>query len=167
MPSIEIPPGTLEEWLDVLKPYQRSTILEFLKDASPEQAAERWLGATGSSNIVPFGGVRDSKPFWDRFRIEFTRFVCDDDAYLPDRQALTGEGPVTKALLVGEISAVVGAEIGLAPSLLAPAVVLLLFSVAKMGRNAYCAGQECQGPPPDSMAPDAQRSDEVAQGDQA
>jgi hypothetical protein len=62
--ALHIPAGELDEWLTVLKPYQRNTIKSFLLTDAPEKAAERWLGATGSPNIVPFGGAKDTKPFW-------------------------------------------------------------------------------------------------------
>jgi hypothetical protein len=140
MTGIEIPQADVDDWLNVLKPYQRSTLRAFLKDASPETAAERWLSAAGSPNIVPFGGTHDTKPFWDKFKSEFRRFVCDDAAYVEEKKALSGEGPVSKALLVSVVSAAIGATIGYAATLLAPAVTLLLCAVGKMGRNAYCAG---------------------------
>jgi hypothetical protein len=143
MCALEVPDSPQDEWLQLLKPYQRSTVLVFLANSDLEAAAEKWLEATGPANIVPFGGVSDPKPFWERFRSEFRRFLCDDQAYVEDKQALGTQGPVNKALLVGMISAAVGSEIGLAPSLLTPAVVLLLCAVGKVGRNAYCsAGTE-------------------------
>ena len=140
MAGFDIPQGDVNDWLGVLKPYQRSTLQAFLTDGNPEAAAERWLGATGSPNIVPFGGAQDTKPFWDKFKAEFRRFICDDSAYLEEKKALSGEGPVSKAILVSVVSAAIGATIGYAATLLAPAVTLLLCAVSKMGRNAYCTG---------------------------
>lgn len=96
MAGFEIPNGDVNDWLSVLKPYQRSTLQAFLTDASPEVAAERWLGAAGSPNIVPFGGTQDTKPFWDKFKLEFRRFVCDETAYVEEKKALSSEAPVTK-----------------------------------------------------------------------
>ncbi|MEA9473547.1 hypothetical protein [Xanthomonas campestris] len=57
MAAIQIPDGDIGDWLSELKPYQRRTLQVFLANATPEEAAERWLGSTGSPNIVPFGGL--------------------------------------------------------------------------------------------------------------
>jgi hypothetical protein len=138
MTALNIPDADLDEWLGVLKPYQRSAINTFLKEVSPEEAAQRWLGATGSPNIAPFGGMRDTKPFWDKFKAEFKRFICDDEAYLDEKKALHVEGPVNKAMLVSAVSAAIGATIGYTATLLAPAVTILLCTVGKMGLNAFC-----------------------------
>ena len=140
MCAFQIPDAEVGAWLEVLRPYQRSTLEVFLQGASPEAAAERWLGATGSPNIVAFGGTKDTKPFWDRFKEEFRKFLCDDDAYVEEKQALTSQGIVSKAVLVSAVSAGIGATIGYSATLLAPAVTLLLCAVGKIGRNAYCSG---------------------------
>ena len=138
MTALQVPDADIAEWLGVLKPYQRTTLATFLEGATPEQAAERWLGSTGSPNIIPFGGPHDTKPFWERFKGEFRKFVCDDNAYLEEKKALDTQGPVGKAVLVSAVSAAIGATIGYSATLLAPAVTLLLCAVGKMGRNAYC-----------------------------
>lgn len=140
MAGFEIPNADVSDWLSELKPYQRSTLQTFLTDVTPEVAAERWLGAAGSPNTVPFGGTTDTKPFWDKFKLEFRRFVCDETAYVDEKKALSSEGPLTKAILISAVSAAIGATIGYSATLLAPAVTLLLCAVGKMGRNAYCAG---------------------------
>lgn len=138
MINIEIPVADTNEWLSLLKPYQRSTIDFFLQDSTPEEAAEKWLSTTGSPNIVPFGGQQNTKPFWDSFKTEFRKFLCDDEAYVEEKKLLSMEDGVTKAFLVSTISAAIGASIGFAATLLAPAVTLLLCSVGKIGIKAYC-----------------------------
>lgn len=139
MENFEIPDGNIEEWLGVLKPYQRNTLKTFLQNASLEEAAGKWLRSTGSPNIVPFGGNIDTKPFWERFLTEFRKFICDDNAYVEEKAALRGQGPISKALLVSVVSSAIGASIGYTATLLAPAVTLLLCSVGKISRNAYCS----------------------------
>ncbi len=138
MPDIIIPDADLDEWLAILKPYQRDAIKTFLATDDPERAAERWLGATGSPNIAPFGGTRDTKPFWDRFRGELRKFLCDDVAYVEEKKSLRVESPLGKAMLVSTISAAIGATIGFSATLLAPAITVLLCTVGKMGIRAYC-----------------------------
>jgi len=138
MCNVQIPDGELDEWLATLKPYQRNTIRTFLGVGNPESAAEKWLGATGSPNIVPFGGVRDTKPFWELFRAEFRKFVCDDSAYAEEKKAMFSENTAVKAILVSGVSTAIGATIGYSATLLAPAVAIMLCTVGKMGVRAYC-----------------------------
>lgn len=142
--DLQIPDCELDEWLSELKPYQRNTIQQLLVAMPPDEVAKKWVMDSGSQNIVPFGGVnyrvarRDNKPFWDRFKSEFKKFICDDGAYVSEKTALSTESPATKALLISAISAAIGTSIGYAAILLAPAVALLLCIVGKIGINAYC-----------------------------
>ena len=135
-----VPDGKLDDWLAVLKPYQRTSIDALLKmNMSPEQVAENWIGSTGSANITNFGGVPDTKPFWESFKAEFFRFVCDNTTYVNykiDLSKLSGEA---KAVIVAAVSSAIGAQIGMVATLLIPAVALLLSVVSAMGRNAFCA----------------------------
>lgn len=76
-PTLPVPDEPVENWLDALKPYQRAHLASLLAGGkSPEQTAEAWLSATGVEGTIGFGGVRDSKPFLDRFKAEFKKFVC-------------------------------------------------------------------------------------------
>lgn len=139
MAAIQIPDGDIGDWLSELKPYQRSTLQVFLATATPQEAAERWLSSTGSPNIAPFGAPHDSKPFWNRFKEEFRKFVCDDEAYVEERKSLTAQGSVGKAVMISIVSATIGATIGYSATLLAPAVALSLCAIGKIGVNAYCS----------------------------
>jgi hypothetical protein len=136
--TINIPTDNLENWLGELKPYQRSILNEFLTTQDAELAAEKWLTTTGSPNIIAFGGAENPKPFWDRFKNEFHRFLCDETAYTEEKKALVAENPITKAMIISVISSALGATLGLSATLIAPAATLLLFTVGKMSLAAYC-----------------------------
>ena len=136
--TINIPTDDLENWLGELKPYQSSILKEFLTTQDAELAAEKWLTTTGSPNIVAFGGAENPKPFWDRFKNEFHRFLCDETAYAEEKKALVAENPISKAMIISVISSALGATLGLSATLIAPAATLLLFTVGKMGLAAYC-----------------------------
>jgi hypothetical protein len=139
--NIQIPDEPIDQWLHELKPYQKTTLSVFLKNASLEEAAEKWLASTGSPNIVAFGGERDSKPFWERFKTELRKFICDDNSYVEEKKALAAEGSINKAILISAVSAAIGATIGYSATLLAPAVAILLCAIGKMGLHAYCETQ--------------------------
>lgn len=134
--GLDVPSLGIEEWLSVLKPYQRNS-MEVLLKVSPENAAEKWISATGPQNTVKFGGATDTKPFWDNFQKEFKKFVCGDESYLAERNELS-KGPFSKEAWVAAVSSAIGAKIGYAATLLAPAVVILFFTIGKIGKNAFC-----------------------------
>lgn len=139
MNQVEIPDGDLDDWLKELKPYQADSLRVMLEHSEPEEVAQKWITSRGPGSIEPFGGTRDTQPFWDRFRAEFRKFICDDQSYRDEKAALLEQGPISRALLVSAVSAAVGATIGYSAALLAPAITLLLSLVAKMGKNAYCS----------------------------
>ncbi|MBM4055178.1 MAG: hypothetical protein FJ264_11040 [Planctomycetes bacterium] len=136
--SLTIPDGSLADYIAELKPYQQNTLNALLKQNEPEKVAELYISANGPQNNVPFGGTRDTKPFWDRFKAELRKFVCDEESYAEDKKRLADETKATRALLISSISAAIGAAIGYPATVLVPAVAVMLGIVAKIGIKAYC-----------------------------
>ncbi len=136
--NVNIPSGNLEDWINELKLYQKNSIQKLLLNNTPEKVAEIYITSTGPQHTIPFGGERDTKPFWDRFREEFRKFICDDNAYFEEKLRLSKESTVTRTMYISAISAALGATIGFSATLLAPTVAILLSIVVKMGINAYC-----------------------------
>ncbi len=131
----------LVEWLNELKPYQKNSISVLIDKFGEEKAAEIWITSNGPSNNVPFGGTpQSSQPFYDRFKLEFQKFICGHPDYEGYRKKLGAESPVIKTLYISMISSAIGATIGFSATLLAPAVAILLSTVGQMGLNAYCSG---------------------------
>ena len=129
----------IDEWLSVLKPYQSKTLLTIINSEGNEEAAKTWLSANGPSSTARFGGAANPEPFFDRFMVEFRKFVCGDEAYADAREKLGAESPVAKAIYVSVISSALGATLGYTATLLAPPVAILLHTVGTMGVNAWCA----------------------------
>jgi mannose/fructose/N-acetylgalactosamine-specific phosphotransferase system component IID len=46
---------------------------------------------------------------------------------------------MSKAMLISVMSSAIGASLGTAGTLIAPAATLILFTIGRMGLNAYCA----------------------------
>jgi len=138
--TINLPADNLDDWLNELKPYQRDIIKNLLKTEhqNTEKTAEKWLTMTGSSNIAAFGGIENPKPFWDSFKNEIYLFFCDDTAYADIKKSFGDERPIVKKVLISAVSGAIGATLGYSATLLAPAVVLMLSTIAQMGINAYC-----------------------------
>lgn len=131
---------TLENWLTELKAYQKNSIVLLIDKYGEDVAVEKWLSANGPKDNVPFGGIQTSntKPFLDKFKIEFKKFICNHPDYEEERKKLNMESPVVKVMWISVISAALGATLGFAATLLAPAVAVMLSIVGKMGLKAYC-----------------------------
>lgn len=131
----------IEDWLSELKTYQKNAIETLIGEFGEEKAIEKWLSANGPKDNVPFGGIQtnDTKPFLDKFKVEFKKFVCNHPDYKEERKKINMESPVVKAIWISVISASLGATLGFAATLLAPVVAIMLSIVGKMGLNAYCA----------------------------
>ncbi|HDX9008789.1 hypothetical protein [Aeromonas dhakensis] len=137
---MELPNATMEEWLSGLKPYQANSIYELLENNNPDETIRLWLSANGPNSTIQFGGAgRSPEPFLDRFREEFRKFICGDEAYASYRAQLVSESPVTKTIYISVISAALGATLGSVATLLAPAVAIMLHLVCSMGINAWCS----------------------------
>ncbi|MEK6788615.1 MAG: hypothetical protein AABY68_06660 [Pseudomonadota bacterium] len=137
---IEVPKIDMSEWVAELKPYQSSSINQLLAEHSEEETIKLWLSANGPTANIPFGGANlpSSEPFFDRFKNEFRKFVCGDPAYEKFREQLLAQTPMAKSIYISAISAALGATLGYAATLLAPAVAIMLHLVGTMGINAWC-----------------------------
>lgn len=145
---ITIPCSDLNSWTESLKEYQRTTIKELVSIHGEEGAARAWLTAQGSSDISPFGATQNISLFWNKLNEEFRKFICDDTAYVKEKEELGKHAELTKPLLISAISSAIGATIGYAATFIAPAVAILLYLVGKMAINAYCNMQPENHTPP-------------------
>lgn len=136
---MELPSATIDEWVSELKTYQANSINQLLSENDPEETIKLWLSANGPNTTIQFGGANESpEPFIDRFKEEFRKFMCGDSAYESFRSQLSAETPVAKTIYISVISAALGATLGYAATLLAPAVAIMLNLVCTMGINAWC-----------------------------
>ena len=124
-----IPSYEFKELLSALKPYQADAISHFVEKYSEEEAAKLWLSANGPSDTRKFGGVGvpDPKPFWDKFNEELRLFICGDKKYKTERDKLLSEAKPASVVLVSGISGLLGSTLGFAPSLLVPAVAMMIY----------------------------------------
>lgn len=130
--------ATLEEWLDPLKSYQKNSMSQLTEQHGVEEAVKCWLSAQGPKSTVGFGGGANPEPFYDRFLEEFRKFICGHASYDQIRQQLGMESTIVKGICISTISTALGATLGFAATLLAPAVAALLYLVGQMGTNAWC-----------------------------
>lgn len=136
----QVPVFQLVDLLSALKPYQSHSISQLCDKHGEVEAAKIWLSARGPSDTQRFGGSapNDSEPFWDKFNEELRLFICGDKKYKKEREQLLADAKPTAFVLISGISGYLGATLGFAPSLLAPAVAMMLYSIGKVGINAWC-----------------------------
>ena len=103
-----------------------------------ERPINEWVDETIEELLDAIHYLVKTKTIFDKFKAEFKKFICEDGSYVEEKKALSAENPITKAILISAISGAIGATIGYTATLLAPAVTILLFTVGKMGKNAYC-----------------------------
>ena len=135
----QFPIFEFEELLSALKPYQSKIMLQLKDKNGAEEAAKIWLNANGPSETQKFGGSNAQNPnsFWEKFTSEFRLFICDKK-YKKEREELLATAKPTSFIVVTVISGYIGSSLGFAPSFLAPAVAMLLYSIGKVGINAWC-----------------------------
>lgn len=136
---MEIPNYKLDEWLSVLKPYQKDIILQLVSQYGEEKAIEKWLTASGPTSTVKFGGEGNMKPFLDRYKIEIDKLICGHPDYNNERTEFGENGQNLKTVIVSSISSLIGSTLGVSGAVLAPVIVLSLYTAGKMGVKAYCS----------------------------
>ncbi|HDR7787449.1 hypothetical protein COJ60_22020 [Bacillus cereus] len=135
------------DWLDSLPNYQKDIVAELLTTNSHEDAAKTWLEAS-TGNTSPFSGEQKSeKKYFIQLKKEVYKLLCGDPKYATERDEFTQliQSPDNKTLLVSSISGLIGSQIGLAASFVAPVIVIILMTLAKTSLNAWC---EVQVPTP-------------------
>lgn len=135
---MNIPNAELDEWLLELKKYQRDPLKNLVDEYGVEVAIDKCLFANGPSNTIKFGGQGEKRTYKENFKIEVNKFICGHPDYQKDINELVQHGEVAKTALIGSISAAVGAKLGIVSTVLVPATTLMLFTIGKMGINAYC-----------------------------
>lgn len=89
--------------------------------------------------IVPSGREPFLPGYWDACKNEFRIFLCtDDDKYATVRRELRKHAGKSQTVLVGTISAAIGATVGVVAGALTPLVALCLIVALKIGKEAYC-----------------------------
>ena len=140
---MEIENLTLDEWYTCLKPYQKNMIEQLVSKYGEEKAAEEWLIARGPIQTVTFGGNQanavEAPKYWSRLKDEFDKLICGHPDYEKEQKKILTAG---KTIGIGSVTALanwLSPIIGMSPSILVPAIILILHTTSKMGVNAYCS----------------------------
>lgn len=138
-----------EEWLDSL-PEEKENLTELLKKDNVEEAASLWvneqvcatLPSTWLDNKDMFldKSQETEKEYFHLVKMEVQKLLCGDKAYEKDRDELHQliEKEVPRSTVIAFVSGVIGAQVGLAATLIAPAIVIIFILIGKIALNAWC-----------------------------
>ena len=78
------------------------------------------------------------KPYWERLKREFDRLVCGHKDYEEEQKKFLMTGQVINLATAYQISSMMTGMLSIPPYILTPAIALMLHTMVKMGRLAYC-----------------------------
>lgn len=137
--------GDPEMWLGEVPGYQRESIDFLLKGGkSLDEVAQTVLTAS-AANTFTFGSATsagDKAAFLTKLKCEVRAFLCGDKKYSKERAKLFGDKAPTRSLLVSTLAAAMAPHLGMAASILATIIALILASLGKISLNAWCATAE-------------------------
>ncbi|MGL4760134.1 MAG: hypothetical protein ACRCWG_01625 [Sarcina sp.] len=138
---MNIPKYELNEWLDELKPYQKNIVRDLVEKYGVEEAIDRWMIANGPVSTVKFGGESNqtNEKFSERFKCEINKFICGHPSYDKYREEYLKINNNVKTAAISSISSLIGSQLGVSATILVPVVVLTLYLIGTMGKNAYCS----------------------------
>lgn len=139
---MEVPNYKLNEWLEVLKPYQSEIVQQLVDKYGVEEAIDKWILAKGPMNMVKFGGSGEEgrEKFTQRYKNEINKFICGHPDYSEYRCEFGKINESAKTIIVSSLSSFIGSQLGVSGAILAPIIVLSLYLAGKMGVKAYCSG---------------------------
>ncbi|ABO51531.1 conserved hypothetical protein [Desulforamulus reducens MI-1] len=135
--------GNPDEWISALQPYQKNIINTLLDSGkSPEEISIQWLSASGPANTFPFGAAgkeQGSSLFYEKLKEEVEAFFCEQAKYEEDRKKLLEQFNAGHTYIIGLISVKISPIVGTSSAFIAPIIALILFTIARIGLNAWCA----------------------------
>ncbi len=139
---------SLEEALATLEETQVRELTAFIDKYGEADAASRWLDDVAAKNlpVTPYSSVigadeEEPKAFSVRVREQIDRLICGASEYDKERKEILEKGGFFTLSAVSVVSAWLGTLFGIGAGVLAPAILLLLRVIGKVGVNAYCANK--------------------------
>lgn len=133
--------GDIEEWIESLPPYQKSTIENMLVSQEPTEVAISWLTSSGPSDTAPFGGIRTGATlFYENLLREIQDLVCGGSKYDQERKNVMTAVSAGKMFIVSSVSIAVAPYVGAAAIVIGPAVAIVLAILSNSGMATACEG---------------------------
>lgn len=133
------------EWIDALPKKQKDELVDLIIAENRETAAAKWLEKKAVDSISAKGMEsaeleKSSYSYVDLVKKEVRKLLCGDKEYENDRDEISKliKSDDSKKLFVSTIAALIGVKIGIAAAVIAPIIVLILMTIAKITINAWC-----------------------------
>lgn len=141
-------------WLDALPTYQKKIINAlYEKHNNYEDVAQAWLSASLTST-APFGTEKKKNILFEKFLDEIEAFFSGDEKYEQERLSILGEKGAVQTYVISSISIALAPYFQTSSVFLAPVVSITLFSITKMGINAWLSMRKEQKNKLDSVSKD-------------
>jgi hypothetical protein len=126
------------DWLDYVPAYQREAMNSLVNvHGDLEAAAQAWLEAS-PTNTAGFGGVSGGKIFYGKVRDALHRLICGGDDTAAARAEIAKELQTAKHAGVASLVTIVSDQVGASPTLLTPAIAVVLTVIGQVGLRAWC-----------------------------
>lgn len=134
------PSGKLEDWVEALPQYQRSTISLMLNTEDPEDTAIAWLSASGPASTIPLGASsKYAKIFYGNVLLELQKLLCRaDPEYSEARASLLSQAKAGRAALITLAATTIAPALGVPAALVAPPVAIILALSGAAGNATVC-----------------------------
>ena len=91
-----------------------------------------------ANNTDVIGFQINNHIYWKNVKREFDKLVCGQDPYEKETHEYYVLGKFFSLATASSMAQSISPIVGVPPFILTPTIVLMLHSVLKMGRNAYC-----------------------------
>jgi len=132
----------VEGWLKTMPSYQQKMIeTMFDKLGDYEVVAQEWL-IVKNSNTAPFGSSEPQLPLLEKILDEIELFFRGDPKYQNEIRCLLADKNIIQYSIVATISQVIADAVGTASVFISPVIGMTLFTITKMGINAWLKTRE-------------------------
>lgn len=149
--------GDPNEWLMALPDFQTKIINTLFQQSKDyENVAETWLNVE-SDNTSPFGSNKREKIPYKLVVDEVELLLRGDTKYCDTIKTLKSQETIIKGMIIISISNSIAPSIGTASIFIAPVIAIILFTISKVGKNAWLQMREEQRKIKDSINSEEQK----------
>lgn len=129
-------------WLKTMSPYQQKlTETMFDKLGNYEAVSQEWL-VVKNNNTAPFGSSEPHLPLLEKILDEIELFFRGDPKYQNEIRSLLADKNIIQYSIVATISQAIAGAVGTASVFISPVIGITLFTITKMGVNAWLKSRE-------------------------
>jgi hypothetical protein len=129
------------DWLAELPAYQQNLIAKLQVNRGLEETARAWLEAGPGPQTVGFSAIDGARIFYEKVLDQLHEFLCDSNKYVEERANLLQEYKAGQTSFVAGVTTFIAPHVGTSPTLLAPAIAVILTVISQASLRAWCEMQ--------------------------